>query len=769
MRLLKRTLLWAGCFAFGAVLVLAQRPIAVGPDASAGYAPGLIKYFDWYTGTPTGGCTSGTYGACVGHGPQGDTYYWSAWLPNASGLPVPSGLPVVGTINDWSFGPCGGNIGVVQLDTFSWPAPTASHMTLVNCMASFGATPGSTNVPSGWHGANTSSDGGTDGTWKSRTPLSKGGILYLPVERQISAGAQSIHDATIIMSPDSGKHWCNPYTYFNHSGSPGCDSSNWQADGDAPKCDAASSSVACTNAAYLDSAHSSIMWKAMPVKTENWMQVNYGYQDGQTPQSGVTDGCDPATYTCFFMIDGSVARVPNASIMDTSTWAYSSSTPGTWTSTFSSRVPVVYLTYPGPLQVFTPVISGVMYVKEFGTYIAATATVPTSYDAVGFLQSPSIWGPWTPIFQNTIQVPDTGFVSPAPALGYVVLGTNPPHIQLATASNSYEGGSGSPHFALWDLVLGQQLNGEAFQAYNLRRTISGAGYQFSDGHAPGTFPRNGLALSFDFLDAGINSGFTNWGYFRDFANNAAVVSACDGSYTVPTNCGGMLPTHGTSLNNHGINQVYSEYTGHFRTFTNPWSQTPANAPAAMQGNGSFSVVEAVRYEGATPYSRCGSMWATGDPGTTGNKMVLMCQVNGKIELDWNQPAQMHSQYLASFTFPNTTNWYFIATTVQAQAGCGSSCTPTAKVWVGGAVTPGVLKDVNAGVLWTSVLGTPSPLTPSVAAGPLVLGLSGYGQQDGSSMTHASMMVYNRALTYPEVQLIYLSMKVKMAARGVALQ
>src|ERR1035438_5224616 len=89
---------------------------------------------------------------------------FSAWLPNASGLPVTGGLPVVGTINDWSFGPCSGNIGVVQLDTFSWSAPTASHMTLVNCMASFGVAPGSTNAPSGWHGADTSSDGGTDGT-----------------------------------------------------------------------------------------------------------------------------------------------------------------------------------------------------------------------------------------------------------------------------------------------------------------------------------------------------------------------------------------------------------------------------------------------------------------------------------------------------------------------------------------------------------------------------------------------------------------------------
>jgi hypothetical protein len=766
MRLVKRTLLWAGRFAFGAVLALAQQPIAVGPDASAGYAPGLVKYFDWYTGKPTGGCTNGTYGACVGHGPQGDTYYFSAWLPNASGLPVTTGLPVVGTINDYSFGPCSGNIGVIQLDTFSWSAPTASHMTLVNCMTSFGTSPGSTNAPSGWNGANTSGDGGTDGTWKSRTPFSKGGILYLPVERQISAGNQSVHDATIIISPDAGKHWCNPYTYFNHSGSPGCDSSNWDATGDAPKCGAASASVPCTDAGYTASSHSSMMWKAMPVKTENWLWVDYGYRDGQSLPPGVTDGCDPATYTCFFMLDGSVARVPNASILDVSAWTYSSG-PSTWTATFANRIRVLATTYAGSTtNTFAPVLGGLMWLKEFGSYLM----VANIEGYLGVYQSLRIQGPWTPVFSNPLpNYPVNGFDSPAPGLGYTVVSANPPHIQLAIASNSYEGGQGSPQFSLWDLVLGQQYNGEAFQSYNLQRIVSGAGYQFSDSHTPGTFPRKGLALSFDFLDAGVNSGLTNWGSFRDFANGAAVISACDGSYTAPTNCGGMLPTHGTALNNYGINQVYSEYNGHFRTFTDAISLVPANAPAAMQGNGSFSVVGVYRYEGATPYSRCGAMWATGDPTTVGNNMVLMCQVNGKIELDWNRPEETHSQYLANFTFPNTTNWYFIATTVQAQTGCGSNCTPTARVWVGGAVTPGVLVDVNAGVSWTGVLGTPSPLTPSVAARPLVLGLTGYGSSDGSSMTHASMLVYNRVLTYPEVQLMYRSMKAKMAERGATLQ
>ena len=100
MRLVK-LLFRAGCFVLAIGLAMAQQPIAVGPDSSAGHGPGMVKFFDWYTATPSGGCVPGATGFCVGHTPQGDTYYFSAWMPNASGLPVTNGLPVVGTINDY--------------------------------------------------------------------------------------------------------------------------------------------------------------------------------------------------------------------------------------------------------------------------------------------------------------------------------------------------------------------------------------------------------------------------------------------------------------------------------------------------------------------------------------------------------------------------------------------------------------------------------------------------------------------------------------------
>ena len=53
-----------------------------------------------------------------------------------------------------------------------------------------------------------------------------------------------------------------------------------------------------------------------------------------------------------------------------------------------------------------------------------------------------------------------------------------------------------------------------------------------------------------------------------------------------------------------------------------------------------------------------------------NTMIEFNQVNGKVELDWGATDKPHYQYLANFSFPNLTNWYFIAVTVQAQTGCG---------------------------------------------------------------------------------------------------
>ena len=111
-----------------------------------------------------------------------------------------------------------------------------------------------------------------------------------------------------------------------------------------------------------------------------------------------------------------------------------------------------------------------------------------------------------------------------------------------------------PKCRFWDLVLGRNYGGEAFGSINLTRYISGAGYQFSDGGIAGSFPRNGLVWSFDFLDQGLNSSLTNWP-FVDRGTNSAATTPCDIGYAVTATCGYMNSGHGISMNAYGI-QTY---------------------------------------------------------------------------------------------------------------------------------------------------------------------------------------------------------------------
>jgi hypothetical protein len=776
--------------------LLSQIPIGLGPDNSAGVWPGYSKYFNWYTATPTGGCTDGSIGFCVGHNPNGDTYYFSAWLANASQLPVIGGLPVIGTINDYNWGSLwSGNIAVIQLDRWSWSAPTASHMSMINSMQDYGTSGGAHDNPAGWHGALTSGDGQTLGTWKNRTPFASGGNIYLPVERQFSPGDPSVHDATYIMSPDGGKHWCNPYTYWHHTGSPGCDSSNWDATanhGDAPRCDAPTDSThACANAAYLDSTHSSVLFKAFDYGLDNWTLINYQFQDGSSPPAGVTDGCDPNAYICFFAQDGSIARVPlpATNIMNRSQWSFYTcpaitqsyrcpgSSSSSWTSTFANRTGTWFKNwYLATYHAAKTIVLGASYFSEFKGYLLSGQCM-TSPNSLDFLWGPAPYGPFTliaktspdPAFPNA-----SGFFVPSPALGKTVVSTSPPHVQVTYSTNSYEGGSGSPHMYMVDLVQGRVKTGEAFQYDSVQKYISGAGYQFSSGNIAGSFPRNGLIWAFDLMDEGNNSAFTAWPFFQDVGSYSSVLVPCDGiypnAYTTPTNCGFINNPHGVGVNNNTTvscpacittQDTSGNYGGHWRTAQ--WEgnlSAPANAPVAMQGNGSYTVIEVVRHDGFTRFGRNGGMWATGVSSNSANTMVEQGESNGTIYLRWNSDNQPHYRYTSNFTFPNTNNWYFVATAVQAATG--GNC-PAASIWV---AVSGKPVDQNAGVTCSQVNGA-STKTPNVGAWPLVLGNNFNG--NAATQSVGTVMVYSRALSYPEVQFAYHSMVSAMARRGITLQ
>jgi hypothetical protein len=235
----------------------------------------------------------------------------------------------------------------------------------------------------------------------------------------------------------------------------------------------------------------------------------------------------------------------------------------------------------------------------------------------------------------------------------------------------------------------------------------------------------------------------------------------------------MVGFRGTAMNDYGIEtgDTNENYGGHFRTFpseTSPFSASQ-NAPTAMQGNGSYSVIGVYRYEGATYSHRTGGIWSTGASSNSDNTMIEFNQTDGRLQLDWGATSKPHYQYLSNFTFPNFGTWYFIAVTVQAQTGgCGTNCVPSASIWVGGAVTPGILTDVNAGVPYMNTPGANATTqTPNVAPGPLVIGLNAHGE--ATSMTTATTLIYNRALSAGEVQQMYVSMQAKMAERGVVLE
>lgn len=254
---------------------MAQAPIGIGPNK-------LVQSI-------TLGPTAHTYG---------DSTYCSAWLASAVALPVPSGLPVICTGNDSN-----SNIDVWQLDTLVYGSSV--HATLINAMSSYGGA-STTNVPAGWNGNCTTGDSRADCSWKSREQLARGGCIYLPTERQVTSGTATIHDATIIKSCDGGVTWINPYT-LTHSGIP-------NANGDAP--------LAPGDASYPGS----IMWLMAADGSNraaiyNWSFIQYG-QDGSLPSVNPGGLTDPASYACAIMGDGSLGCVPNASIMDVTTWRY---------------------------------------------------------------------------------------------------------------------------------------------------------------------------------------------------------------------------------------------------------------------------------------------------------------------------------------------------------------------------------------------------------------------------------------------------------------
>ena len=717
--------------------LLAQAPMGIGPSS-------LIQTFVWYNGTPSG-CSAGARGMCVGSAncPGGDSLYYTGWMADASLLPITTGLPLVGTSNDFASKTCSGNLMLMQLAAFSWATPNASLLNEINCMTSYGTSQGVQDTPAGWYGHCTSNDNNPGCSWKSRTPFAVDGILYLPVERQISSGAGSIHDATLIESADGGATWKNPYTVA-HTGTA-------SATGDAPLCGSTGSGTGhpCVDATYTGS----IMWAG--IGAENWLFYQYG-QDGALP-SNVTDQCNPTTYVCAILNDGTVGRVLRSDLpsLDVTKWQYVSgvSTTGvaTFTATFANRAPTItFGTVASDIARVQGILSGPVYLAAFHSYLM-TGYMYTP-NRVGFLTSLGPFGPWRLVGSVASGI---GFISPNLALSSTV-STSPPRINLTTVDNSGPGPSGgSPEFAQWDIVLGMQPGGRG-DAPAVLQTGAGqqnSGWIFGSGEEPGTFSRRGLLWAFDFMDHG---GITASAYpfFHDVANGSTILYPCYSSG--PGICGGIAG--GIALLANGV-QTQNGYGARFESNVSDISFSAVagnqNAPSAMQGNGTFTVAGVFRID-SSPYNA--PFWETGNPLGNGSQAVGG-QVNsaGNLGVWWSNDNVYG--YVTQGTYaPTVTNWYFMAHVLTA-----GTPNPSTNLWVG---VGGALLDKLAGVSRASTGDSPSQ-TAAVTATPLIVG--NFGVSPSLNASYAALLVYDHAFSLQEAKVLYQVLKTKMAARGITVQ
>jgi hypothetical protein len=527
------------------------------------------------------------------------------------------------------------------------------------------------------------------------------------------------------------------------------------------------------------------MWQAMPFAASQWEPVQYG-QDGAMP-TGINDGCDPTTYTCFMAgeQEATIARVLNTDLpsLDVTKWQYYTcpaitdtyrcpgSASSSWTSTFANRTQVARMLIPTTSK-YLPwnAVFGIAYIKEFKSYLM------TGYQnrgpgttAAAFAWAPAIQGPWI----TTLSVPTDdaalpttrlwpGFMSPSLALGYTVVSTNPPHVKLTTVQDSpYYSSQTTPFFGQWDLVLGRTpmwQGGDNPHYSSVFGYATNAGYVLSESHAPGTIPRKNLLWAFDFYDHGGDTTAAGMIGFHDIANGTAFLMPCSGLTCNEFNAGqgNVLGSYGAQIVDGGYGRQMLT-TQHETPATMASGLTLLNAPAAVQGNGTFTVGGVFRFDGTT-YNNA-PLWMFGDASGSNTEVALSYSnyTGGPLELGWGVNANRW-RYTSGFTMV-AGNWYFIACTVQA-----NGATPIGHMWMG---VGGALVDQIAGVPRTSTGGTPTQ-TPNVSASPLILGMEP-GQTHSVNASYASLFLYGRALGQAEAGLMYRTVKTKMAARGVAVQ
>lgn len=274
--------------------------------------------------------------------------------------------------------------------------------------------------------------------WKSRSPFSVDGKLYLFIYRQEGPAYFFSHDATLIMSADGGATWTNPA----HVGV------STDAHGDYP--------AGPGDASYP----ASILWP-QPYPAAQRMGFAMAVQmcqDGRVgcPSGPEVAGCDPARYVCFWVEGGNwkdsyMARISKANLphLKASEWQYFQGGDGTSDAAWADG--------PAGLASATPLphlgtLSNVVFLKDLGLYYMTTEGA----HSIDHAWAPHPWGPWTLFLGENFSWAKNGtFPTPILATARRVVGS-PRHVQITVAATRYDHveyhGGGTITYLLMDLT-----------------------------------------------------------------------------------------------------------------------------------------------------------------------------------------------------------------------------------------------------------------------------------------------------------------------------
>ena len=256
--------------------------------------------------------------------------------------------------------------------------------------------------------------------WKSRSPFSIDGRLYLFIYRQEGPANYYSGDATLIMSADGGATWTNPA----HVGA------SKRGDGDYPSGPGGPDYPAA------------IMWPQSfpaPNRLGHAMIVQM-CQDGSIdcPAGPAVQGCDPARYACFWVESGDwrasfLGRVSRANLphLRASEWEYFQGGDGTRDDRWAGGA--AGLASAAPLK-GAGTLSNMVYLKDLGVYYM------TAWGAhkIDHAWAPHPWGPWTEFLGEDFPWAEMG-TFPTPILATAkVTSKDPVRVQIVVAATRYD-------------------------------------------------------------------------------------------------------------------------------------------------------------------------------------------------------------------------------------------------------------------------------------------------------------------------------------------